>query len=72
MRDPDGENRAVRSFLLQWGLPGLTVGAMKQHMLMSGWDDMWPKWVNVAHPNEHLTKAGAQLWIRHLLALETK
>lgn len=72
MRDEDGENRALRSFLLQWGLPGLTVDNMKRHMEMSGWQNMWPKWVDVVHPKEHLTKAGAQLWIRHILSLEPK
>jgi hypothetical protein len=71
LMDDDGENRAVRSFLLLYGgASGVTVGAMKKHMSMSGWDGMWPEWVN-AQEREHLTKGGAQHWLRHLFALET-
>ena len=70
LMDSDGENRALRSFLLLYGCnPKTTVGCMLSHMRLSGFPH-WPEWVNTEHPGEHLTKAGAQLWIRHLLALE--
>lgn len=68
--DPtDGENRAVRAFLMQYGLAGLTVEGMKLHMQRCGFP-FWPEWV----PEQlslYLTKAGAQNWLRHLFALET-
>ena len=69
VQDAEGENKAVRSFLMFYGQPGLTVGQMKKHMAMSGFKS-WPTWVETEHDGAHLTKAGAQLWIRHLFALE--
>jgi hypothetical protein len=69
VQDADGENKAVRSFLMLYGQPGLTVGQMKKHMTMSGFK-AWPAWVETEPHGAHLTKAGAQLWIRHLFALE--
>ncbi len=67
----DGENRALRSFLMQYGLPGLTVGAMRDHMKRSGWGgEYWPFFVSASNRDAHLTKGGAQVWIRHLLAME--
>jgi hypothetical protein len=69
VQDAEGENKAVRSFLMLYGQPGLTVGQMKKHMTMSGFK-MWPAWVDTEPDEAHLTKAGAQLWIRHLFALE--
>jgi hypothetical protein len=69
VQDAEGENKAVRSFLMLYGQPGLTVGQMKKHMTMSGFKS-WPTWVETEHDGAHLTKAGAQLWIRHLFALE--
>jgi hypothetical protein len=69
VQDADGENKAVRSFLMLYGQPGLTVGKMKKHMTMSGFK-AWPAWVETEPHGAHLTKAGAQLWIRHLFALE--
>jgi hypothetical protein len=68
VQDAEGENRAVRSFLLLYGQRG-TVGGMKRHMGMSGFKS-WPAWVDTEPEGAHLTKAGAQLWIRHLFALE--
>jgi hypothetical protein len=70
--DEEGENRAVRTFLMQYGLPGLTVGAMAQHMNRSGWPyEYWPDFARqVDNAGQHLTKAGAQIWIRHLFSLE--
>lgn len=70
--DPeDGENRAVRGFLLFYGgACGVTVGAMRDHLHLYGFPDHWPDWVAKAHPGEHLNKASAQAWLRHLFALE--
>lgn len=66
--DDDGENRAVRAFLMMYGVPGLTVAAMRVHMTRCGFPH-WPEWVTEGSAS-HLTKAGAQLWLRHLFALE--
>lgn len=70
LMDSDGENRALRTFLMQYGLPGLTVNAMRQHMKRSGWGiEYLPDFAKFGGV-EHLTKAGAQIWIRHLLSME--
>lgn len=69
MMDTDGENRPLRCFLMQYGQPSLTVGTMKKHMTMCGYP-YWPSWVNDKAATTHLTKGGAQSWIRHLLSLE--
>jgi hypothetical protein len=69
VQDAEGENKAVRSFLMLYGQPGLTVGQMKKHMARSGFTS-WPTWVDTEPYVAHLTKAGAQLWVRHLFALE--
>jgi hypothetical protein len=69
VQDAEGENMAVRSFLMLYGQAGLTVGQMRKHMAMSGFKS-WPAWVDAEPDGAHLTKAGAQLWIRHLFALE--
>ncbi len=68
--DPDdGENRAVRWFLAGYrGMEKVTVGAMKKHMTMSGYP-LWPTWCD-DQDTEHLTKGGAQVWLRHLFNLE--
>ena len=69
MVDDEGENQAVRMFLaLYGGACGVTVEQMRKHLKMAGFDGAWPEWAN--SNNGHLTKAGAQLWIRHLFALE--
>ena len=69
MVDDEGENRAVRMFLaLYGGQTGVTTEQMRKHLRMSGFKDAWPEWANT-HEG-HLTKAGAQLWIRHLFSLE--
>lgn len=70
--DAEGENRALRSFLAMYGnmADAMIIGVMRDHMEMSGWDGCWPEWVGNAKRGETLTKAGAQLWIRHLIALE--
>jgi hypothetical protein len=69
--DDEGENQAVRSFLKAYGTPGLTVGAMKNHMRLSGYAGLWPDWVG-KESGQHLTKAGAQLWLRHMFAAEVE
>ena len=72
LMDDDGENRAIRMFLAYYGgNSGISVFNMKYHLRMAGFDKAWPAWCD--EPDEdkqHLTKAGAQLWIRHLIALE--
>ncbi len=67
--DPeDGENRAVRAFLMAYGCqPAITAEQMAQHMRRSGFDYV-PDWV--AEAPGHLTKGGAQLWLRMLFDLE--
>jgi hypothetical protein len=68
LRDDEGENIAVRMFLLGYGMRPGTVGSMRRHMERSGYP-YWPEWA--AQMDEaHLTKAGAQSWLRHLFALE--
>lgn len=66
----EGENRAVRTFLMLYGTPGLTSIKMRDHMRASGWTDASPDWVDQA-PG-HLTKGGAQHWLRMLFALENR
>lgn len=68
--DEEGENLAVRTFLRQYTLPGITVGVMRDCLEMAGWDGCWPEFVTKAHRDDHLTKAGAQIWLRHLFSLE--
>lgn len=66
--DSDGENRAVRMFLLLYsGNSGLTTGKMRMHLKAAGFDGAWPEWAN---DDCHLTKMGAQMWLRHLFDLE--
>jgi hypothetical protein len=66
--DSDGENRAVRNFLMFYGgACGINTKSMRYNMTMSGFDGAWPAWAN---DDMHLTKAGAQLWLRHLFDLE--
>jgi hypothetical protein len=69
--DDDGENRAVRSFLMQYSCDrSVSVAAMRRHMQLSGWDGCWPEWANDSDNQGHLTKGGAQDWLRHLFSLE--
>lgn len=67
--DDDGENRAVRMFLAAYGTPGLTVATMRRHMELAGWTQS-PEWTTKPDAQGHLTKSGAQSWLRHLFALE--
>lgn len=69
--DKTGENRAVRMFLaLYGGMTGISVKQMKIHLEHSGFNDCWPAWVIDPANQGHLTKGGAQDWLRHLFALE--
>ena len=71
--DDEGENRALRSFLLYYtGVRAPTIGEVCDNMQLAGWDGFWPDFVASSHDRAELTKAGAQLWIRHLLELEAR
>lgn len=64
----DGENAAVRAFLsLYGGMPGVRTDQMVVHMRESGFP-VAPRWAE--GQAVHLTKAGAQDWLRLLFALE--
>lgn len=66
----DGENCAVRCFLMAYGgLNSISVKEMKAHMKASGFP-YWPEWADTPDAQGHLTKLGAQNWLRHLFALE--
>lgn len=67
----DGENQAVRSFLMLYKLNGVTVACMQDHMISCGFPH-WPEWADTPEYQGHLTKGGAQDWLRHLFGLETK
>jgi hypothetical protein len=66
--DEDGENQAVRTFLMLYGT-GLTVAKMREHMALAGWPQA-PEWATKPEAQGHLTKTGAQSWLRHLFAME--
>ena len=73
--DDDGENLAVRAFLMQYSCDrALTVGEMRKHMDRSGWSlEFCPDFARTGYTDKvHLTKVGAQLWIRHLINMESK
>ena len=65
--DDDGENRAVRAFLMLYGNNTVTAKDMAAHMSAMGYPSV-PDWVDKA-PG-HLTKGGAQGWLRMLFELE--
>lgn len=67
--DPeDGENRAVRAFLLAYGGGNsITAEQMRNHLALSGYPCA-PSWIDEA--SGHLTKFGAQDWLRLLFSLE--
>ena len=70
LMDEDGENRAVRWFLAGYkATPSNTVDDMKKHLTRCGFP-LWPDWCAQSHGGQHLTKGGAQSWLRHLFALE--
>lgn len=67
----DGENLAVRAFLAAYGSRDITqtIGGMATHLKFSGFP-YWPEWVRENRHAEHLTKAAAQDWLKHLFDLE--
>lgn len=68
LMDEDGENRAVRMFLAAYnGLRAVTIEQMRMHLTAAGYEGCWPAWANTTG---HLTKSGAQDWLRHLFGLE--
>lgn len=72
--DGDGENRAVRTFLQLYGCTNSpSVEGMRAHLSASGFDGCWPEWVEQSDVGTggHLTKGGAQDWLRHLFSLES-
>lgn len=70
--DTDGENKAVRYFLLHWQTPRITIGAMCQSLELSGFGaEFWPDFAD-PFSKSHLTKAAAQAWLRHLFDIELK
>lgn len=72
--DSEGENRAVRSFLMAYSCDrSITVGEMRKHMDRSGWPmEYRPEFARDGHDGLHLTKAMAQEWLRHLFSMEPK
>lgn len=69
--DDDGENLAVRTFLQLYGATSsITLRDMTRHMSASGFDGLWPEWVADTDERTHLTKGGAQNWLRYLFGLE--
>lgn len=73
--DGEGENQAVRAFLMLYGSPDkraqVKLTAMKAFLTSMGFDGAWPDWAE----DESiicLTKSGAQLWLRYLFDLEDK
>lgn len=66
--DTDGENRAVRAFLLGREVGCKDYEQMRRHMTNSGFDNCWPS--EFASLGGHMSKAAQQMWLRHLFALE--
>lgn len=71
LMDEDGENRAVRYFLMLYGNSSVTVRDMMNHLYAVGYP-FWPAWVEEPDAQGHLTKGGAQDWLRHLFSLEPR
>lgn len=72
--DDDGENLAVRSFLSAYSCTAtFSIAAMRTHMIRSGWSiEFCPEFARLEKTTGSLTKAGAQLWIRHLINMESE
>jgi hypothetical protein len=67
----DGENRAVRAFLMLYGSTNSpSIEGMRDHMKFSGFEGCWPEWAATQYG--FLTKGGAQNWLRHLFSLEAR
>lgn len=72
--DNEGENQAVRAFLMLYGSSGsgqIKITSMKAFLISMGFDEAWPDWAN-DNAIIGLTKSGAQLWLRYLFDLEEK
>jgi hypothetical protein len=73
MKEPlveaDGENRAVRGFLLGLECGNRTFTGMRTHMTHYG-TPYWPD--HFAAAQGHITKYEQQEWLRHLFNLENK
>jgi len=62
----EDENEAVRYFLMIYGgNNNITIGKMQAQMKLYGIQEV-PAWVETSHSENHLTKAGAQSWLRFL------
>lgn len=73
--EEDGENMAVRSFLMLYsGGASITVGEMRSLMDSCGWPlEYCPDFARLGeNAHEYLSKAGAQAWLRHLFSFESK
>jgi hypothetical protein len=69
LMDSDGENRAVRAFLMLYGSTASpSIEGMRDHMEFSGFNGCWPEWAATQYG--FLTKGGAQDWLRYLFGLE--
>ena len=68
--DEDGENRAVRVFLMVYHR-FTKIESIKIALRRAGFDGCWPAWAE-SPLVMHLTKSAAQDWIRYLINLETK
>lgn len=69
--DPvDGENRAVRCFLMFYTGGSAMVADVRENMRAAGFP-YWPEWVEKEEAGA-LSKLGAQNWLRHLFALEAR
>lgn len=66
--DTDGENRAVRAFLLGREVGCKDYEQMRRHMTNSGFNNCWPS--EFAGLGGHMSKGDQQMWLRHLFALE--
>ena len=45
--DSEGENQAVRSFLMLYGASGGTIEKMRAHLRLRGYP-LWPEWVETS------------------------
>lgn len=69
MMDEDGENQALRSFLLLYSGGVQTYGNCRC-MRLGGYEYAIPEWAKESPASAHVTKAAAQEWIRFILSLE--
>jgi len=68
--DEDGENQAIRAFLTLYGNNTVTVEQMGNHMIRSGYAEWCPGWITDKHEQGHLSKGGAQDWLRFMFTKE--